>query len=90
MMFQRQVEGTGAAYLTHMSALYCFPLTMPSRVGVWLSLKLRVTSYTADTTRGEIQINIKTRILSVGDWFVCVCECVWRHNLCLLDTAAWW
>lgn len=40
-----------ATDLTLMSALYFFPLTMPSRVGVWLSLKLRVTSYTAFTEK---------------------------------------
>lgn len=36
-----------------MSALYFLPLTMPSRVGVCLSWKLRVTSYTAVTVRKE-------------------------------------
>lgn len=44
-------------HLTLMSALYFLPLTMPNRVGVWLSLKFRVTSYTAFTVRQKIQIN---------------------------------
>ena len=35
-----------------MSALYFLPLTMPSRVGFFLSLKFRVTSYTAVTETG--------------------------------------
>lgn len=41
------------AHLMLMSALYFFPLTMPSRVGFCLSLKFSVTSYTAFTVETE-------------------------------------
>lgn len=81
------MEGFGGSYLTLMSALYFLPLTMPSRVGVWLSLKLRVTSYTAVTVRQNKKkiTNKKTRI-EQGEDYVCVCG----PNLCLSDTAVWW
>lgn len=59
-----------------MSALYFLPLTMLSRVGVWLSLKLSVTSYTAVTVRQEnkqkIWVRAKKRKKRVWTGWTCV------------------
>lgn len=64
-----------------MSALYFLPLTMPRRVGVCLSLKFRVTSYTAVTVKYRIfcweQIES-----SVSYKELCVCE----FSTCALQT----
>ena len=46
-------RGTGATYVIFISAMYFFPLTIPSSVGTFLSLKFSVTSYTADTEKGK-------------------------------------
>lgn len=43
------------SYLTYKSAWYRFPFSTPSKVGIWLFLKLSVESYTAVTTE-ETQI----------------------------------
>lgn len=67
------MEGIGGTYLILMSALYFLPLTMPSRVGVWLSLKLRVTSYTAVTVRQtKYRLIIKKRLILSMARYVCV------------------
>lgn len=66
------MDGIGGTHLTLMSALYFLPLTMPSSVGVWLSLKLRVTSYTAVTAREKIQIKTKRLVCFEHDE-TCVC-----------------
>lgn len=78
-----------ALYLIDMSALYFLPLTMPSSVGVWLSWKLRVTSYTADTTARTVEKNRFNGKLGLGR-LMCVCVLADVRYLCLSDTAAWW
>lgn len=41
---------TFVSHLTYKSAWYLFPFSIPSKVGIWLFLKLSVESYTAVTT----------------------------------------
>lgn len=71
-----------------MSALYFLPLTMPRRVGVCLSLKFRVTSYTAVTVKCSTfcweRIETSVRLQRT----LCLCASV--LHLCPSDTAAWW
>lgn len=72
-----KAESISSTHLTLMSALYFLPLTMPRRVGAWLSLKLRVTSYTAVTVERQTK-TVRTKKICAfwTQWTFVGCLCV--------------